>query len=391
MKILQINKFLKIVGGAETYMFSLAKGLKERNHEVAFWGMSDDDNLVEDKYDSFVRKIDFNDKTQLFKSILDTPSLIYSNENKKRFKKIISKFKPDVIHIHNFNYQLTPSFLGEAKKEGIRIVHTIHDSQLVCPNHQLYIPHKNKVCYACKGGKYYNAVKNKCIKNSYPKSALGMLESYTHHNILNTYNKHFDVLISPSHFYKNIVQDNIKKQIIRQPNFIDFDNPVQQDREAYVLYFGRISKEKGIERLLKIFSKLNYKLVLVGKGDIKVRPENNIQHIGPRYGAELLDLIKNAKFTIHPSVWYDNFPMSILESLAQGTPVIASNHSGFLETINNTNGYLLNFDETNIVERLETILFKNPYLDVNKIAEDARKTYSKQTHIDEILKIYTSS
>lgn len=390
MKILQINKFLKIVGGAETYMFSLAKGLKERNHEVAFWGMSDDDNLVEDKYDSFVRKIDFNGKTTVFKSLLDTPSLIYSNENIKRFKKIISKFKPDVIHIHNFNYQLTPSFLGEAKKEGIKIVHTIHDSQLVCPNHQLYIPHKNKVCYACKGGKYYNAVKNKCIKNSYPKSALGMLESYTHHNILNTYNKYFDVLISPSNFYKNIVQDNIKKQIIRKPNFVDFDNPVEQERDEYVLYFGRISKEKGIERLLKIFTNLNYKLVLVGKGEIEVKSEKNIQHIGPKYGSELLNLIKKAKFTIHPSVWYDNFPMSILESLAQGTPVIASNHSGFLETINNTNGYLLNFDEQGIVEKLENILFNKTYLDVNQIADDARKAYSKKKHIDEILKIYTS-
>ena len=391
MKILQINKFLKIVGGAETYMFSLAKGLKERNHEVAFWGMYDDDNLVEDKYDSFVRKRDFNGKAAAIKYLLEAPSLIYSNENKKRFKKIISQFKPDVIHIHNFNYQLTPSFLGEAKKEGIRVVHTIHDSQLVCPNHQLYIPHKNKICYDCKGGKFHNAVTNKCIKNSYAKSALGMLESYTHHNILNTYNKYLDVLISPSNFYKNIVQGKVKKQIIRQPNFIDFDNPVEQDRDAYVLYFGRISKEKGIERLLRIFSKLNYRLVLVGKGDIEVKSEHNIQYIGPRYGAQLLNLIKKAKFTVHPSVWYDNFPMSILESLAQGTPVIASNHSGFLETINNTNGYLLNFDETDIVEKLETILFNSTYLDINQIAADARKTYSKKKHIDEILKIYTSS
>jgi glycosyltransferase involved in cell wall biosynthesis len=82
--------------------------------------------------------------------------------------------------------------------------------------------------------------------------------------------------------------------------------------------------------------------------------------------------------------------MSILESLAQGTPVIASNHSGFLETINNTNGYLLNFDDLDIVEKLNTILFKNQYLDVNRIAADARNTYSKKAHIDQILKIYNT-
>lgn len=390
MKILQVNKFLKIVGGAETYMFSLASALREKNHEVAFWGMHDNENLEEDKYNSFVRKIDFNSRKTRLSSIMDVPSLIYSQDNKKRFRKIISHFNPDVVHIHNFNYQLTPSFLEEAKKAGIRVVHTIHDSQLVCPNHQLYIPHKNKVCYSCKGGRYYNAVINKCIKNSYSKSMVGMLESYTHHNILNTYNKYFDVLISPSNFYKEIIKDNIKKEIIRLSYFVDFDNPIQQKREPYVLFFGRISKEKGIERLLTIFSKLNYRLVLVGKGDIEVQSKGNIEYLGPKYGNELLSLIQNASYTIHPSIWYDNFPMSILESLAQGTPAIASNHSGFLETINKTNGHLLDFSAADITSNLEDILFKKDYLDVNKIAEDARTTYGKENHVEQILKIYSS-
>lgn len=390
MKILQINKFLKNVGGAETYMFNLANALKERGHDVAFWGMHDEDNLVVDRYGSFVRKIDFNGEIGTLKSLKEIPNLIYSKENRKRFQKCIKNFTPDVIHIHNFNYQLTPSFLVEAKRAGIRVVHTIHDSQLVCPNHQLYIPHKNEICYSCKGGKYHNAVLNKCIKNSFAKSTLGMLESYLHHNLLNTYNKYFDVLISPSNFFKTIVQDNIKKPIIRLPYFIDFNNTVQQQRDPYVLYFGRISKEKGIERLLDSFSKLDYKLILVGNGNIKIKSKGNIEYLGPKYGTELSELIKKAMYTIHPSVWYDNFPMSILESLAQGTPVIASNHSGFLETINNTNGYLLNFDDLDIVEKLNTILFKNQYLDVNRIAADARNTYSKKAHIDQILKIYNT-
>ncbi|MDG1822952.1 MAG: glycosyltransferase [Flavobacteriaceae bacterium] len=391
MKILQVNKFLKPVGGAETYMFSLANALKELDHEVEFWGMYDEDNSVDDTYNTFVRNIKLNGKKPMVNYINEAFNLIYSFKNKNKFKKIISLFQPDVIHVHNFNYQLTPSFLSEANKAGIRVIHTIHDSQLVCPNHQLYIPHKNEICYKCIGGKYQNAVYNKCIKKSYAKSALGMLESYIHHNILNTYNKYFNTLISPSNFYKKIVQTNIKKEIIRQPNFIHFDNPVQQERDNYVLYFGRISSEKGVERLLKIFKKLDYKLILVGKGDIKIESNNNIEYLGPKYGQELISLIKKAKFTIHPSIWHDNFPMSILESLAQGTPVIASNHSGFLETINKTNGYLLDFDGVNIVEKMNTILSTNDYLDVNRIALDARKKYGKDDHVKEIINIYKRS
>ena len=166
---------------------------------------------------------------------------------------------------------------------------------------------------------------------------------------------------------------------------------VQQERDNYVLYFGRISSEKGVERLLKIFKKLDYKLILVGKGDIKIESNNNIEYLGPKYGQELISLIKKAKFTIHPSIWHDNFPMSILESLAQGTPVIASNHSGFLETINKTNGYLLDFDGVNIVEKMNTILSTNDYLDVNRIALDARKKYGKDDHVKEIINIYKRS
>ena len=116
MKILQINKFLKNVGGAETYMFNLANALKERGHDVAFWGMHDEDNLVVDRHDSFVRKIDFNGEIGILKSLKEIPNLIYSKENRKRFQKCIKNFTPDVIHIHNFNYQLTPSFLVEAKR-----------------------------------------------------------------------------------------------------------------------------------------------------------------------------------------------------------------------------------------------------------------------------------
>ncbi|NER18910.1 glycosyltransferase family 4 protein [Spongiivirga citrea] len=389
MRILQVNKYMKIVGGAETYMFNLASVLAKKGIEVEFWGMEDDNNKVPDTHNCFARGIDFKTTKGLKSKVKESTNVIYSKQNKRRLSIILDEFKPDIVHIHNFNFQLTPSILSEIKKRDIKIVYTIHDSQLACPNHRLYIPHKNKVCTKCLHGKYYHASINKCFDQSFSKSVIGMAESYLHHNILNSYNKYFDAIISPSNFFKNIIQPKLDKEITRLPYCVPKqDFKTITERKDYVLYFGRVSKEKGLEKIVDLFNKMNYKLKVVGKGDLAIQPSDNIEVLGPKYGSELIDLVANAKFTIHPSIWYDNFPMSVLESLMLGTPVIASNHSGFQEMANDVNGYLVDFKSDEIYDELKRIVLENKYLDNEQIAIEAEKKYNEEDHFVKISKIY---
>ncbi|WP_162623296.1 glycosyltransferase family 4 protein [Confluentibacter sediminis] len=380
---------MKIVGGAETYMFNLATVLIKKGIEVEFWGMEDDNNKVPDTYNCFARGIDFKTTTDLKSKLRESINVLYSKQNKKRLAVILDGFKPDIVHIHNFNFQLTPSILSEIKKRDIKIVYTIHDSQLACPNHRLYIPHKNEVCIKCLHGKYYKAPINKCFDQSFSKSVVGMAESYLHHNILNSYKKYFDAIISPSIFFKKIIQPKLYKEIVRLPYCVpkqDFKTIAL--RKEYVLYFGRVSKEKGLEKIVDLFDKMNYKLKVVGKGDMVIKPSNNIEVLGPKYGSELIELVANAKFTIHPSIWYDNFPMSVLESLMLGTPVIASNHSGFQEMVDDLNGYLVDFKSDKIYEELKKIVLENKYLDNQQIAIEAEKQYNEDDHFAKISEIY---
>ncbi|MCL6293420.1 glycosyltransferase [Jejuia spongiicola] len=380
---------MKIVGGAETYMFNLARALTENGIEVEFWGMEDKNNKAIDTYNCFARGIDFN-TTKDFKSKLkESVNVIYSKQNRRRLAIILDEFKPDIVHIHNYNFQLTPSILSEIKKRGIKVVHTIHDSQLVCPNHRLYIPHKNEVCTKCLNKKYYNAPLNKCFDGSFSKSVIGSFESYLNHNLLNIYNKNIDAFISPSKFFKNLIQPVIKKNIIVLPNCVENKNLNYKSRkEDYILFFGRLSIEKGLHKLFEIFKHIDLKLKVIGKGDISSPGYENIEFLGPKYGDELFEYISNAKFTIHPSFWYENCPMTLVESYMVGTPVITSNHSGLKEMVTEDTGYLLDFYDANAINSLKKILSKPYHFESKKIISHYQDNYGEKVHLNKLLNIY---
>jgi len=158
MKILQINKFLYPKGGSETYLFQLSDALKENGIEIAFWGMQDELNIVKDQYNSFAKNINYKE-SGFSKKITNPISTIYSVENKKRITRILDQFNPDLVHLHNYNFQLTPSILPEIKKRGLKIIQTVHDSQMICPYHRLYNFQRNSTCTKCVTGSFINCIK----------------------------------------------------------------------------------------------------------------------------------------------------------------------------------------------------------------------------------------
>lgn len=396
MRVLQINKFLKVVGGAETYMFQLSKSLQDIGVEVKYWGMEDKDNIVQDFPGLETENIDFYSQGLLHK-LGSVSQTIYSKENKKKVAKVLDSYRPDIVHIHNYNFQITPSILPEIKKRGIKIVQTIHDSQMVCPYHRLYNFQRNEVCTKCVTGSFINCIKDRCFDGSFFKSTVGAIESMFYHS-QGYYNKYIDTYISPSNFLANLIKKRVDKNIVVIPNFtkVQTDDNVNKKAKEYYLYYGRISDEKGILELIDIFNETKLNLLIVGKGPIedevrnKVSKIGNIDFVGAQYGKELFNSVKKAKYVVQLSKGLENCPMTIIESFSLGVPVIGSNHSGFKDLIQDgETGYLLDFNN-----KSKTIskLLQIDKLDVSTLQKNVIEYYSRnlseKIHIEKILSIY---
>lgn len=337
MRILVVNKFLFNNGGSETYIFKLFTRMKELGHEVEFFGMEDSGNIAGNSLGLGIKKLDF--KGNVLKKGSYPFKLIYSVEAKRKIDKVIRRFGPDIVHLNNYNYHITPSILYAIRKYNIPIVQTLHDPQLVCPNHRLFNNAGNRICEKCKGGRFYNCILQRCIDNSFAKSILGAAESFIYRKL-----KSYDLIecfISPSRFMKDkILEMNAgipKEKFLVLRNFVD----EKADRTAcvkkpYVLYFGRISAEKGISTLAEACSKLphiKFKIAGTGQLEYKLSGIGNIEYLGFQQGDELKKYISEALFSVCPSEWYENCPLSVLESQMYGTPVIGARIGGIPELI----------------------------------------------------------
>ncbi len=341
MKVLMINKFLYPNGGSETYIFKLGEYLISQGHEVEYFGMEHEGRCVGNNVDAYTSDMDFHNASKLDKLTYPLKT-IYSTEARKKIRLVLDDFKPDVCHLNNFNYQLTPSIILEIKKwskktgHNCKIIFTAHDYQLVCPNHMCNNPNTHKNCEKCLGGNFINCVKDKCIHGSTAKSAIGMLEAYFWK--FNKAYKHIDTMICCSEFLKSKLDSNLlfAKKTVAMHNFIDKAEWKETSKKDYVLYFGRFSEEKGIKTLIEVCKSLpEVNFVFAGGGPLeeKINDVINIRNVGFKRGEELEQLIREARFSVYPSEWYENCPFSVMESQMYGTPVLGADIGGIPELI----------------------------------------------------------
>lgn len=392
MRILLVNKYFYRKGGAETYFFALAEGLRALGHEVAFFSMQHPNN--ESSYWSkyFVSEKDYVGDISAFKKVQEASTLIYSFEARRKFEALLEEFKPDVIHMNNVHRQLTLSILDAPylKKHHVPVVYTAHDYILVCPAYTMVNGH-GEVCDACLDKHFIHAVKNVCVKGSRAKSALATMEAEFlkfHH----AYDK-IDLIVAPSKFMKskldeggfagktvamqNFLTDSQMAMGARVANTHKFED-AQSGARPYFLFFGRLSKEKGILTLVRAFLKAtgltapydstesdgavhrtaessevandetflpsNWDLHIVGDGterseierlvaDAGSEAASRIQLLGYKFGEDLQREVGNARFSVLSSEWRENMPYSGLESLAAQTPVIGANIGGIPELV----------------------------------------------------------
>ena len=387
MKILIVNKFLYPNGGSETYIFQIGQQLTATGHEVQYFGMEHADRCVGNAIGVYTGTMDFHGGSRL--SRLTYPiKTIYSWEARKKIRLVLDDFQPDVVHLNNFNYQLTPSIILEIRKwekdtgRSCRIVFTAHDSNLVCPNHMLNNPNTHENCTKCLGGHYMNCLKGKCIHGSTARSAIGTAEAIFW-NWREVY-REIDTVICCSSFMKEQMDTNplIAGKTVTLHNFVNPDSVIKhsdrlteaeehdmsavdcpsaektkspgeersrkklsssimekggrQGDRGYVLYFGRFGKEKGVATLLKACRKLpEISFVFAGKGELEydVNAVPNVRNVGFLGGEELSKLICHASFTVFPSECLENGPFAVIESIMNGTPILASDLGGTPEMI----------------------------------------------------------
>ena len=182
MKVLMVNKFLYPNGGSETYIFKLGEKLVELGHEVQYFGMEHEGRCVGNNVNAYTQYMDFHNASKLEKMTYPLKT-IYSKDARKKIRLVLDDFQPDVVHLNNFNYQLTPSIILEIvkwrkeMKRSCRIIFTAHDYQLVCPNHMCNNPNTRENCEKCLTGSFLNCTKGKCIHGSTVKSFIGTLEA----------------------------------------------------------------------------------------------------------------------------------------------------------------------------------------------------------------------
>lgn len=380
MRILLVNKYFYRKGGAETYFFALAEGLRALGHDVAFFSMQHPNNEPSYWSKYFVSEKDYVGDISAFKKVQEASTLIYSFEAKRKFEALLEEFKPDVIHMNNVHRQLTLSILDAPylKKHHVPVMYTAHDYILLCPAYTM-VNGRGEVCDACLDKHFIHATKNVCVKGSRAKSALATVEAEFlkfHH----AYSK-IDLIIAPSQFMKSKLDEGgFASKTVAMQNFLTDSQMAMGARVAnthkfkdaqagarpYFLFFGRLSKEKGILTLVRAFLQaaglvggnadaqsddqsaqmlpVTWDLHIVGDGPERGTIEQLIASAGPqaasrihllgyKSGEELQREVGNARFSVLSSEWRENMPYSGLESLAAQTPIIGAKIGGIPELV----------------------------------------------------------
>lgn len=400
MKILIVNKFLYRKGGDAISALDTGELLSSKGHDVMFWGMNHPSNLDYPYKKYFVPYVDYYNTRGINSRIKLALNILYSYEAKSKIEALIKKEKPDIVHLHNFAHQISPSILHAFKKYDIPVVMTMHDYKLVCPIYTMTL--NGRPCERCKDGKFYQCFINRCNDNSSVKSFINMVEMYLHHNILKIYDL-VNILISPSVFLKlECEKMGLKKEVEYLPNFIDTKDfvPSSASTDSYIVYFGRLSKEKGLFTLIEALKQSAINLKIVGDGPIKeslaekvkINSMNNVEFLGYKSGEELKGVIRRSKCIVLPSEWYENNPRSIMEGFALEKPAIGSRIGGIPELIKDgVTGFT--FEPGNALDlRAKIQMLLNDPEKLNEMGKNARKfledKLNPENHYEKLMAIY---
>ena len=377
MKIVLVNYRYFISGGPERYYFNIKEILERNGHEVIPFSVKSSRNLSAGEYERYFLDIVDDEvyfaqaKKKSMRVVLKSfTRMFYSLEAKTKFGQLLDDTKPDLLYIMHFHNKISPSIIDAAKKRGVPVVHRISDFQYMCPN-ALFYNDRTGVCEDCLKGKRWSCVKNKCVLNSTVYSGIKMAAKWLH-DVMGVARK-VDAFVVPSEFtLEKLREYGIPSEKLHHiPTFFNLkeESPLVEYK-PFVLFVGRIEKQKGLMTLVRTFEELPYNLKIIGfsndgyENELKRElegKEHHVEFLGRKTFEEIVPYLKSCLFTVTPSEWYDNFPNVVLESYAYKKAVVATDF-GSLK-------YMVNDGETGL---------KFKYADINDFRQKIRYMFEHQ-------------
>jgi glycosyltransferase involved in cell wall biosynthesis len=400
-KIISINNYHYRRGGSDVVYLEHAGMLENQGWKNAFFSMHHPKNLASQWAQYFVDEIEFGHDYSLTEKISMASKVIYSFEAQRKLRQLIKDFKPDVAHLHCIYHHLSPAIIPVLKEAGIPVVMTAHDLKIACPAYKML--NSAGICERCKEGSVINVVKHRCVRGSLAASVIIAVESGLH-RYLDTYRKHLDRVAVPSQFFleKFVEWGWPREKLVYIPNYVDLNQfePLYTPGN-YFIYFGRLAPEKGVGTLIRAAAKADLPLKIVGTGPMEAELKKlseqvggGAEFLGYQTGNELHNLVRGARAVVLPSEWYENAPMSVLESYSLGKPVIGANIGGIPEmVIHNETGWIF---ESGSIDNLVECLKESAITDdkaITKMGKNGRDfvqtTFSRQRYLDSMLELYS--
>jgi glycosyltransferase involved in cell wall biosynthesis len=402
MRILYCNKYDYPFSGTEAYLFDLIHQMDKRGHETALFSMDHRRTPAFTGRSYRIPRVDFKDPNAGFlKKVKMAAHALYSPSARRAMHACAEDFSPDLAHVRGIYHHLSPSILWELKRRGIPVLYHLNDFKILCPTYNFVAD--GRPCELCSHGAFHHAATKGCHSGSRASAVVLAAEAYLH-KWLRTYERCVDMFLAPSEFVRNklIASGFPAERIEVLPHFqpLPHDEQLSPD-ERYLLYFGRLSAEKGVGDLLRATVRLPHiPLVIAGDGPERSRLEAlarelNLKQVlfpGTVHGEKLQKLIAGCTFSIFPSHAYETLGKSILESYAWGRPVIASDLGSRREFVQHgVTGLLYSDRDTEQLSHSIAFLFDRPDL-VKKMGAAARDgvkaNHDPEQHMEKLLDLY---
>jgi glycosyltransferase involved in cell wall biosynthesis len=398
--LLSVNAYHYNRGGADNVYLSHGELFADYGWRTSWSSMHHEQNLPCEDSLWFAEEVDLTARKDVGRRILEGKRIIYSGEARNKLRGLLDTRHIDVAHVHSIYHHQSPSLLLELKSRGIPVVLTAHDLKLACPSYTML--NSTGVCERCKGGRVWNVARYRCIKGSLAGSTLIMLESAIH-KALRLYDRNVDVIVTPSIFYRTklIEWGWDPEKIVHVRNFVplNVDSP-PFSMGNHVLYFGRLSHEKGLATLIRAAARSGVAVKIAGRG-----PEEGalrklveelaapVEFLGFLGGDELWSAVDQSRAVVLPSEWYENGPMSAIEAFGRGKPLIGADIGGIPELIieGQTGWSFRSGDVDDLAKTLDSAMSigRKDLEHMSFSAQDiAHRDYSADKYYERILSIY---
>lgn len=403
MRILYCNKYDYPFSGTESYLFDLIQRMDERGHETALFSMDHGSPSAFTGRSYRIPFVNFKDPNAgLLQKVKMAAHALYSRSARRAMGNCIADFSPDLAHIRGIYHHLSPSVLWELKRRAIPVLYHVNDFKILCPTYNFVA--RGKTCDSCRRGAFYHVVTEGCYAGPCSSAIVLAAEAYLH-KWLRTYQTCVDLFLAPSEFVRGeLIANGLPAERIQVlPHFQPLPDDAQlRNDEGYVLYFGRLSAEKGVDDLLHALVRVPHiPVIIAGDGPVRSRLEsqarelnlNRVLFAGMVHGAQLRKLIAGCTFSLFPSHAYETLGKSILESYSYAKPVIASDLGSRRELVENgVTGLLYNPGDRDQLAHSIGFLFDRPDLSDKMGAAGRARVKSKHDpgqHLGKLFDIYS--